>query len=107
MALQADIVAVGPTPKTVWFVAVAARHSRLKRSALDEGAVLIDFALNLAVRKIEVSVKQCNSIVVADGLAVDVVFVNLTAPRMAACAHLDFVLRNARCASAGIARGRG
>ena len=106
MALQTDIVAVAAKLKTVRFVAIAARYARLKHPALDERAVLIDLALDLAVREIKVFIEQRNAIIVADGLAVDVVSVNLTTTRMAARAELDFVFRGPRRASPGIA-GKG
>src|SRR5216684_927130 len=106
MALQTDIIAISTKFEAMGFVAIAACHACLEHPALNERAVLIDFSLDLAVREIEVLVEQRNAVVVAHWLAVDVVFVNLAATRMASRAHLDFPLRFTGPTPANFVAGR-
>src|SRR5271170_8354541 len=85
-------------------VAIAARHACVEHPALAEGAVLIVLLLYLPVREIVILIEQRDAVVVADGLSVHIVFVNLAAPRMASRAHLNFPLRLTRRASTCVAR---
>src|SRR5271163_4706978 len=84
---------------------IAARHPRLEHPALDERPILIDFALDLSVGVIKILIEKRHPIVVSYRLAMNVVLVNLTAPRMTTRAHLDFSLRGALDTSLRIAGG--
>ena len=106
VALQTDIVAVSAKLEAVGLVAIAASHTSMEHPALDEGAVLVNFAFDLTVRKIEVFIQERDAIVIADRLPVHVVFMKLAATRVASRAHLDLARRSARSAPAGIARRR-
>ena len=99
VALKANAVAWRAKLQAMWLVTVAARHSGMKHPALDERAVLVNFILNLSIRIIEVVIEQRDPIVIAHRLAMHVVFVNLTSPRMTSCTGLDFTLRAARRAT--------
>jgi hypothetical protein len=57
----------------------------------------------LTVGEVEVWIKQRDTIVVVNCLAVHDVLVNLTAPRVASRTHLDFTLRAVRAASLHVA----
>ncbi len=92
VTLRANTVALGPKPRTVRLVTIAARHAGMEHPALDEGSVLVVLLLYLAVGEIMVVVEQCYAVIVAHRLSVYVVFVNLAAPRMASRARLDFPL---------------
>jgi hypothetical protein len=50
----------------------------------------------LAIGEVEVGVEERYAIVIADGLAMDKVLMNLAAARMASRARLDFALRPER-----------
>src|ERR1700674_3566301 len=89
VALQTDIVAVSAKLEAVGLVAIAASHTSMEHPALDEGAVLVNFAFDLTVRKIEVFIQERDAIVIADRLPVHVVFMKLAATRVASRAHLD------------------
>jgi len=78
-------------------VAITANDSGVIHPALDEGAVFVHFALDLTVDKVEILVKQSYPIVIAHGLAVYVVLMDLTSTRMASRTQFDL---------AGIAGGR-
>ena len=106
MALQTNIIAAGAKLKTMRFVAIAAGHPSLKHSALNEGAVFIDLALDLPVWKVKVVVEQRNTIIIAHRLPMYEVLMDLTAARMTSSAHPDFPLAVAWSASLHNARGR-
>src|SRR5689334_7388707 len=99
VALQTHSVAGRAEPRGVRLMTVATGHARVVHPALDKRAVLVNFVLYLAVRKIEVVVKQRDPVVVADGLSVHVVLMDLTSARMASRTHLDLTLRRARRAT--------
>jgi hypothetical protein len=106
MALQTDIIVLGSKFEAMGFVAIAAGHTRMEHSALDERTVLINFALDLAVWEIEVLIEQRNAIVVIHGLAKHVVLVNLATARMASRTHLNFPFRLAGPAASNFVAGR-
>ena len=92
MTLRAHTVASAPQPGTVRLVAIAARHARMEHSALAEGAVFVVLLFYLAVGEIVVLIEQRDPVIVAHRLSMNIIFVNLAAPRMASRAHLDFPL---------------
>src|SRR5208283_716541 len=106
MTLQTDTVAVCAKLGTVRLMAIAARHAGLEHPALNEGAVFVVLLLYLSVGKIQVFVEQRDAIVVARGLSVDIVFVNLTATRVTSRAHLYFSLRLTRRSSTRVSGRR-
>jgi hypothetical protein len=71
---------------------IAARHPLPKHPALDEGAIFVNLPPDLAVRKVEVAVQQCDPVVVSDRLSVDVILVDLAAARVTSRAYHDFAL---------------
>src|ERR1700722_1697738 len=87
-------------------VTIAARHALVEHPALDERSIFIDLALDLSIGVVKILIEQRHPIVVSHWLTVNVVFVNLAAPRMTTRAHLDFSLRGAWRATFRIAGGR-
>src|ERR1700728_1903050 len=96
MTLLTKTVPVRPKLGTVRLMAIAAGHAGMEHPALNEGAVLVVLLFYLPVGKVVVFIKQRDAIIVADRLAMHVVFVNLAAPRVTSCAHLNLPLRLAR-----------
>jgi hypothetical protein len=80
MALKTNSVAVRSKLQAVRLVAIAAGHSGIEHPALDERTVLVYLIPNLSVWIVEIVVKERDSIVIADWLAVHVVFMNLASP---------------------------
>src|SRR5271156_3242671 len=78
----------------------------MKHPALDERAVFIDLLLDLAVGEVKVRIEERDAIVVFDRLTVDVVLVDLTAPRVTSGTGLDLVLRPPRFVAACISSRR-
>src|SRR5271166_1753932 len=100
MALHTDAVAFATKPQAVRFMTVAACYTGVKHTALDEGAVFVDLALDLSIWKVKILIKESDKIVVTNRLTMHIVFVNLTSARMATRAHLDLALGVPRPASA-------
>ena len=92
MTLSAETVALRAGERTVWLMAIAAGNSRMEHPALDEGSVLVDFIFDLPVRKIEIGIKQGDSVVIAHRLPMNIVLVELASSRMAPRTHLNLVL---------------
>src|SRR5277367_609053 len=80
-------------------MAVATGYSLMVHPALNEGTILIDFFLDLAVRKIKTVAQECYPVVIPNRLPVNIVFVNLTTTRVASGAQLDFALGGSRHAA--------
>ena len=100
--MRANIVAVRAKLETVRLVTIAAGDTGVEHLALGEGTVLVVLLLYLPVGEVVVFIEQRDAVVVAHRLPVDVIFVNLAAPRVASRTHLDFLLRCARRASASV-----
>ena len=64
----------------------------MEHSALAERAVFVVLLFYLTVGEIVILVEQGNPVVVAHRLSMNIIFMNLAAPRMASRAHLDFPL---------------
>src|SRR6266436_6772035 len=62
VTLHTHTVAICPKPGTVRLVTIAARHTRVEHSALDEGPVFVVLFLYLAIRKIVVLIKQRDAV---------------------------------------------
>ena len=92
MTLHTKVVAGGTKRGTVRFVTIAACNSGVEHPALDERTVFVILLFDLPIWEIVIFIKQRNTVIVAYGLAMHVVFVNLAAPRVASRAHLYFAL---------------
>ena len=106
VTLEAHAVALRAQLQAMRLVTIAAGHTRVKHPALDEGAVLVDFIFDLSVGVVQIVIEQCDPVVVADRLAMDVILVDLAAPRMASRAHLDFACGPARDTAPRVAADR-
>ena len=78
----------------------------MKHPALYERAVLVNLVLDLTIRVVEVLIEQRDPIIVLDWLTMDVVLVDLTAPRVTSRAGLNLALRPARSAAMGVSGRR-
>src|SRR5215469_8071864 len=87
-------------------MAITACHAFVKHSALDERSVFVILPFNLTIGKVEAGLKKRDAIVVPHLLAVNVVLVNLAAPRMTSRAHLDLAFCLARRTAQDFVRAR-
>ena len=77
VALQAYAVSRRPQLEGMRIVTIAAGDAGVKHSALDEGPVFVNLAFDLSVGKVEILVQDCDAVIIADWLAVDVILVDL------------------------------
>jgi hypothetical protein len=92
MTLHTKIVAGGTKRGAVRLVTIAAGHPGMEHPTLDERAVFVVLLFYLAIGEVMIFVEQRHAVVVTYGLAVHIVFANLTAPCVASRAHLYFAL---------------
>ena len=92
MALHTKVVAGGTKLETMRFVTIAAGHPGMEHPALDERAVFVVLLFYLPIGEVMIFIEQRHAVVVTYGLAVHIVFMNLTAPCVASRAHKYFAL---------------
>src|SRR5260370_35872058 len=103
MALHTNVVAGRSKLEAVGLVTIAAGYARVEHPTLNERAVFVVLLFYLAIGKVVVAIEQRNAVVMAYGLAVDEVFANLSAPRVASRVNLYFSVRLTRLASKSLA----
>src|SRR5262245_19015091 len=106
VALQAHRAAVRAERQAVRIVAVGARHAGLVHPALEEGAVLVDLVLDLAIDEVERLFEQGDAVALADRPTMDVFGAELASARVAARADLDLARPGPGTAATAIAGAR-
>ena len=105
VAAGAECVALGLELQAVGLVTVGADHALVVHAALDEGAVVEDLVLDLAVREVQVRLQQGEPKALVQGLAGREVLPDAPAPGMAAGAGLGLDLGGAGQAARRFAGG--